>query len=137
MRKAISAHERPTILRYLSRCPRPKNYIDYRTRAQGCQLGNYFFLLLDRVFCPENAHRAIFFGFPNKNVTCEGHFTPMGRHFPSTLSVTLYGRVGQKCWFRVRRFTVQGWWLAKLVFSINCEPGTVNPEPLKRNASLR
>ena len=38
--------------------------------------------------------------------------------------------VRQKYWFRVRRFTVQGWWLVKLVFSINCEPGTVNPEPL-------
>ena len=25
---------------------------------------------------------------------------------------------------------VQGWWLVKLFFSINREPGTVNPEPL-------
>jgi hypothetical protein len=31
---------------------------------------------------------------------------------------------------------VQGWLLVKLVYSINCEPGTVNPKPLRRNALL-
>ena len=29
-----------------------------------------------------------------------------------------------------RGVLVQGWWLVKLVYSNNCEPGTVIPEPL-------